>query len=510
VENTMGEIAERFEAGFRLRSLTIHEHRILGTIHLDFCKKESVSQGVYTSVIIGANGIGKSYLLRSIAEIFSCLENLYQGKEPTVPQYYFDIKYFSRWEEMEFANSTESNLTASGRRLYTQFVFKRNNREISVSDMVLPRRVIASATTITDKFIAKSSEIYRYKGLRNENSPSTTGTRTMVRKTVNGLLDSLDEKYGFKKELENLLRHLGLQPRLELSYNMRYVDVFVKRDMTGMELQHIFENQGDVFRRATKLWGTRNFEKIKEEDWEKLNIAASFFSRLAERGFYDGKRQLKYNLLEETYKVSEDREALKILSSLDLLSYPSLTVYKDADNYEFDQSSSGESSLLCQLVSIMSDIEPNSLVLIDEPENSAHPNWQMNYMGWIKNIFEKYYNCHFVISTHSHFILTDLEPSTSDIVALEKKGDVIHDVSEGVNTFNWSVDDILYRVFGVRNTRNRAFEEDIMELYQMMSDGSGDLDKIKGLTLKLSSVVLPGDDPLLEILNQARKYVETR
>lgn len=506
----MGETADRFNALFRLRSLTIQRHRILGNIHLDFCKDNEFPQGVYTSVIIGANGIGKSYLLRAIAEIFSCLENLYQNEEPTAPQYYFDIKYSSHWEEMEFSNFRAINPDALSRRIYTQFVFKRKGKDVNANQMVLPRRVIASATTITDKFVAKSTEMYRYKGLRNENSPSTTGTRTMVRKTVNGLLDSLDEKYGFKRELADLLKHLGLQPRLELSYNMRYVDVFVKRDMTDIELQRIFENQGDVFKRATKLWGTRNYEKIKEEDSEKLIIAASFFKRVAERGFDDGKRQLKYNLLEETQKVSEDREALKILASLDLLSYPSLTVYKDADNYEFDQSSSGESSLLCQLVSIMSDIEPNSLVLIDEPENSAHPNWQMSYMGWIKNIFEKYFNCHFVISTHSHFILTDLEPVTSDIVALEKKDGVISDVSEGVNTFSWSVDDILYRVFGVRNTRNRAFEEDIMELYKMMSDGSDDLAKIKYMTAKLSSVVLPGNDPLLEILNQARKYVETR
>lgn len=113
-----------------------------------------------------------------------------------------------------------------------------------------------------------------------------------------------------------------------------------------------------------------------------------------------------------------------------------------------------------------------------------------------------------MISTHSHFILTDLNPGTSDIVALEKKGNEIKDVSEGVNTFNWSVDDILYRVFGVCNTRNHAFESDIMTLYKMMSDGSKDYTIIRKLSDKLSSFELPGDDPLNVILNQAKKYVE--
>ena len=512
-ESIKEEILEDYKQlmTFRLLSLIITNHRILGNVHLDFCQDEGMYNGVYTTVVIGANGIGKSYLLRAIADIFCCLEYLHNGKEYAAPQYYFSIEYLHQQQKWCFANYRDINPVERGRRVFTQFVYRREGSSVEASDMLLPSKLIASATTIADKYVAKSTKMYRYKGLRNENSPSSTGTRTMVRKTVDGLLDSLDVKEGFRDELKDLLASLGLRPRLELSYSMRYVDVFVKRDMNGHELQRIFENQGDVFKRATKLWGTHNYEKIKEEDRHKLDVAADFFRRVAERGFDDGKRQLKYNLLEveDGYKVTDDREALKILSSLDLLTYPSLKVYKDVDDgYAFDQSSSGESSLLCQMVSIMSDIEPGSLVLIDEPENSSHPNWQMSYMGWIKSIFKNYFNCHFVISTHSHFILTDLEPATSDIVALEKKGDVIKDVSDGVNTFNWSVDDILYRVFGVCNTRNHAFETDIMKLYKMMSEGSEDMMEIRRLTEKLSTYELPENDPLTEILNQARKYVE--
>lgn len=503
----MGEIAERYEALFRLNSLTVLGHSILGDIHLDFWQYDGVPQGVYTSVIIGANGIGKSYLLRTIAEIFCCLENLAAEKDYTVPQYYFKLEYTSHWEKMTFANFREINVVDHGRRRYTQFVFERNGELTDAGKMVLPNRVIVSSTTISDKYVAKSTDMYRYKGLLNEKSPSTTGTRTMVRKTVDGLLNSLDIRYGFRQELRDLLQHLGLKPRLELSYSLRYKDVFVKEDMTSMELQRIFEEQEGVFKRKTKLWGTRNYEKMKVEDIEKLEIAASFFVRLAHHGFDDGKRVIRYNLLEDG-RASHDREALKILTDLDILSYPSLKVYKDVEGYEFDQSSSGESSLLCQMVSIMSDIEPNSLILIDEPENSAHPNWQMSYIGWLKKIFEQYYNCHFVISTHSHFMLTDLEPVTSDIVALEKRGGIIKDVSDGVNTFSWSVDDILYRVFHVRNTRNYVFEGKVIELYKMVSNRD-DKEKVRALMNELTAYRLNDDDPIMKLLDTAKNYVES-
>lgn len=506
----MGEINDRYNALFRLHSLSILKHPILGNIHLEFCSELGDPQGVYTSVIIGANGIGKSNLLKTIVEIFCCLESLHENKEFEVPRYYFDLVYSSHWERMEFANYRDINAIEQSPRRFTHFVFKKNDTEVSATHLTLPRRVIASATTIADKYIARSTEMYRYKGLRNENSPSSTGTRTLVRKTVDGLLGSLEQKYGFRRELKNLLAHLGLQPRLELSYNMRYKQMFVKKGMTPCELSRLFEEQDQEFgQRKTKLWGTSQYEKIKREEEWKLEYVAEFLSKLAIRGFDDGKTLLKYDLLAEDGRVSEDRIALKALSQMDLLTYPSLKVYKNEDSYHFDQSSSGESSLLCQMVSIMSDIEPNSLVLIDEPETSSHPNWQISYMGWLKKIFERYYNCHFVVSTHSHFLLTDLDPLTSDIIALEKNADgIIKDVSEGVNTFNWSVDDILYRVFHVRNTRNYVFEGKVIDLYKLVSE-RGDKKKVRNITEELSRYQLNEDDPIKKLLNTAMHYVES-
>lgn len=506
----MGEINERYMNFFRLNSIVLLGHPILGSIHINFCQDDGVPQDVYTSVVIGSNGIGKSYLLRAIAEIFCCLEELKTGERKNVPQYYFKIEFVAQWHKQVFANFREFNVIERGERRYTHFLYSKDGEEVDIKSILLPKRVIAISTTVTDKYVARSTEMYRYKGLRNEKSPSSTGTRTMVRKTVDSLLGSLDAKYGFLDELKELLCHLGLQPKLELSYNIRYKQVFVKENMTSAELMQIFENQkkDERFKRRTELWGTQNYRRIKEIEPWKLDEAAKLLGWLAKNGYGNGRQLLKYDLLKEVERVNSDNEALKALASLDLLSYPTLKVYKNGTDYEYGKSSSGELSLLFQMVGIMSDIEPNSLILIDEPENSSHPNWQMSYIRWLKNIFHLYYNCHFVISTHSHFILTDLEPATSDIVVLEKKGDVIKDVSDGVNTFNWSVDDILYRVFGVCNTRNHAFETDIMTLYKLMSEASDDLVRIRRLTANLSAFELPENDPLTEILNQARKYVE--
>ena len=148
--------------------------------------------------------------------------------------------------------------------------------------------------------------------------------------------------------------------------------------------------------------------------------------------------------------------------------------------------------------------------MIDEPETSSHPNWQINYIGWLKKIFKAYSDCHFIIATHSHFVLTDLQPESSDIIALERTEDgQLRDIAEGLNTFCWSVDDILYRVFHVRNTRNRVVEEKVADLYDKISRRDKDCDTINSLIKELSQYQLNEGDPLRKLINTAIDYVKS-
>lgn len=215
-----------------------------------------------------------------------------------------------------------------------------------------------------------------------------------------------------------------------------------------------------------------------------------------------GSYSMVYDVFDLGNTLVEDAESIKLLSNLDILSFPEINVYKQEveDGYEMVESSSGETQQLCQFISIMSAIEQNSLVLIDEPENSSHPNWQMSYIDWLQQIFHNYWNCHFIIATHSNFLLTDMNPEWSKIVALNKEEGRLIDIADDVNTYCWSTDDILYRVFQVRTTRNRAFESDAINFYRLISDGKKNSQEARILYTRLSQYVLPGDDPLLKLI----------
>ena len=511
-------------ASFRLCSLRLFDHPILHNISLRFCNKYDTSNSVYTTVIIGENGIGKSFLLGSVAEIFCYLEKLIVTSIATPPRYYFDIEYKLNNHRIKFTNFTGDKPNGV-RRIFKQYFLYKDGFEINLDMKALPRRVIASATTIADKFVARSTEMFRYKGLRNENSPSTTGTRTMVRKTVLSLLESLDIKSGFRQELRDLLRFLKLGPRLELSYRLKYSNDLIQNNIEALHLKKILEHNRNRNResyldgprdryvdRVPMLWEDQEHERfVDDEERRRYELAAAFYRKLSIRG--ERSNYLRYNLLEEENKVNEDKEALKALDSLNLLSYPSLKVFKINDGYEFDNSSSGESSLFCQLVNIMSVIEPGSMVLIDEPESSTHPNWQIRYMKWIEHIFPKYNTCHFVVTTHSHLLLSDLKEDNSFIIALSRDRDTrqIINMSEGINTYGWSTDDILYEVFGIRNKHNKALERDLERAVQLLEEKDPlSIDEINRIIERFNKVYRGVKDPLGKFIAELKDYAESR
>lgn len=495
---------------FRLKTFAVVGHPILKTLNLTFCDDEphgafDNDKDIYTSVIIGTNGIGKSYLLRAIAEVFTYLEQRkLDVNKFDIPQYRFSIVFYNDGNTFGVSNIIKKDNFMRLENTYATLNCTVNGTRVPIRRILLPEKIIASTMTITDKFNSRSLGSYRYKGIRSEQSPSMTGTRTLIRKTVNSLFDSLDVKIGFQEELMHLLSNIGLEQRLTLTYAFRHKDIFIRRDIDVQHLRNIYSNWKEYFpRRTTQPWGTSNFNKIKDND-RKMSVLVSFLRKLAIGGFNFHNSVLRYELFEETERIKSDKEALEILSSIDLLSFPSLQVYKRNEDYAFSESSSGETHLLCQFIGIMSDLSPNSLILIDEPENSCHPNWQINYISWLKNIFKKYCDCHFVIATHSHFLLTDLQPQSSNIVALERTEEGLHNIADGVNTFCWTVDDILYRVFHVRNTRNYVFEKKLLELYGLLELKTENKDRIKVLYNELSQYKINEDDPLNILLNQAQ------
>ena len=121
-------------------------------------------------------------------------------------------------------------------------------------------------------------------------------------------------------------------------------------------------------------------------------------------------------------------------------------LYIGNENFPLIELSTGEISLLLRLFNIANQIKLNSIVLIDEPELHLHPNWCINYISKLKQLFNKY-DSHFIIATHSPLLVANL--NKEDIVVLKKINNVIINSNIDTGTFGVNIDTVLEQVFGV-------------------------------------------------------------
>lgn len=127
----------------------------------------------------------------------------------------------------------------------------------------------------------------------------------------------------------------------------------------------------------------------------------------------------------------------------------------------------------------------------------------------MKDVFKHYNSCHFVIATHSHYLVSDLDPESSSLITMEN-GQNNEKIVNTINysTYAWSAENILYNVFGVRMTRNYYFDFDVRQLLYLIShQKKEELLNIKKLYCKLNKYVLDENDPLKCVLDEAKEYI---
>lgn len=175
------------------------------------------------------------------------------------------------------------------------------------------------------------------------------------------------------------------------------------------------------------------------------------------------------------------------------------------EHIDMDELSTGESNWLCNMLALIALIKDDSLVLIDEPEISLHPAWQMLYMSKLQKIVNLKTGCHVIIASHSHFLATNLEPDTSSIIEMKRNQDGISVAKILPFTpYAWSVENILTEVFQVPSSRNIYFAQIVQEVLDMLQDVNRDEEKLKSTIERVNEMAtyLSENDPLKEVINE--------
>jgi predicted ATPase len=510
---------------FRLLSLNF-QNEILGHIPADklvFVPKEEreITKYPYTSVIIGQNGSGKSNLLYYMAEIFQDLAHLKDfGKRRKITKINFNYTIEYKVDNDLFKISQRRNSIKklpNGKVEPPGWYYQISINGIDLFDndkvrekVKIPSSVIAVCYLPMDRFSKKSNmpdDFYVYLGLVDKTNAARP--RQIMNNVIPLLFDTIIRRKSVKF-LKEILKFMQVdEDYLGIKNKYRYKEYFFTGDLTTSKFIDLFANWKNFSQRKEKPFGVQYFES-------KIGLNPNLISKIVRyinlRSEVDkiqiGKKSLlEFNLFDNR-ELLEDWELLIHLRRLDLIESFSL-VFRKSRSLVIDDNklSSGEFHYFSTVIAICGSIKNDSLILIDEPETSLHPNWQMNYINHLKQLLESQNSSHFVISTHSHFIVSDLEGASSEVIGIIGQAPNISAEPLERNTFGWSAEEVLFKVFNLRSTRNFFFESTILELLHLISNKSMDLDRINALTGDLKKTELDRNDPLSQILKEADDYV---
>ncbi len=529
--------------GFKLISLELVGHNILGSNTFNFVDPLDKPESIYTTVIIGPNGTGKSELLSVILYIFRNICSLDLNDSFDYISGRYRLKYKNNNTIYEISNITDglNFQSLTGKKvIFPRPKFFRNSEEIDFNKAIntLPEAIVANSIMLTDKFIVPRNDkeqsqfpMYKYLGVRNR--PSQASTRSYVRKTIEFVVDQIESKV-FKEGLEKIADYLGLSKSISVIYYTTNTPKFFTGNLNKINLDDYFAKIDKQYAGKEQIapFKLSNYKAIVKNDPKYIEQLCDFINSLIRYKrlypvYNSSAKIIPYDVTENSShkRLRSEYRHLDIMRRIGLLKPPEIKFgqrksdeienlisgyFTHHNNIDLQDTSSGEFHFFSTMVGLMATIKPNSLILIDEPEISLHPNWQMQYLQFVRQLFsdDVYQTCHIIIATHSHFLVSDLKEPSSKIIGLNKIEGRIGTKDINTNTFGWSAEDVLYNIFNVRSSLNYYLEADLTELLGLIAMNSKDIMRLKEILDKLVKLPQRDNDPLQEIILEAKDYIK--
>ncbi|MDR0972410.1 MAG: AAA family ATPase [Prevotellaceae bacterium] len=177
-----------------------------------------------------------------------------------------------------------------------------------------------------------------------------------------------------------------------------------------------------------------------------------------------------------------------------------------------DGLSSGEKQLLGKFFPLFAENVENTIILIDEPEESLHPAWQIYVLPILRRCAKKN-NCQFILATHSPQIISSAHNEELRLLAFDKNN---HVKAERCNEgpYGWRVEDVLREILGVTHFRVPEVDEQLNILRDKIQAKLYDTDEFIHLWTELEHTLGYSDSDLvlmrMEIARQRKKDEENQ
>lgn len=465
------------------------------SIKIPIIKKVRNSNNIY-SIIIGKNGTGKSRLLQLICE---------------------------------------------------QLLIK-NSENVNIS--YKPSRIIAISTTPFDKFPHKSiaDKGYYYQGIKGIDTQDLSKGYIskfignfllgVISNKTNSLSQALDY-LGYDDEINIVFKYIG-GSKIQRMMSEEVDNSALEHLLGNMYLDQVLSSEPDpstFFSHAERL----SLTKISSTEKENLKnqIISNRLSYYLNNRLQKGEKQINLSFITNEKKLNQLIKSIKNSQwihktrtlrlnikgkntsfnkkfdlSTDFINLIDAGLFKvdrvtfkkknTKEKFEIENASSGEQSVIMNILGISSIIKDGSLVLIDEPEVCLHPEWQEKYITLLIDIFKKQKKCHFIIATHSPQIIANLKENNCFITSIEDNS-----CNNAKDYINRSSDYQLATLFNTPGFKNEYLSRISLNLLsKIMANKSIDnedkdtMNELLAIKNKLSA-----EDPILSLIISLEEMV---
>ena len=439
------------------------------------------------SLLIGTNGAGKSSLMKEIIEFFIDLQICSNNDEYKEASFYNGYLKGIRYH----IDGVECNII----KLEKNFIAIVDGQICELKNVHIPS-IVACHFGAFDKLpITKVNghsrtrydlPYYNYVGAHvNGNMISSSAIAFRLLFALNGQMDDIQ-----RQNICTILDLIGYDHVILMTYT------FARRTKKEATVREVIAQR-------------------VEKDKEYKGYSVQEKKEMADHLYYYYRNKTDEGKLRNDYVINFDRknipngysnelQSIYKLKQYDLMDSAIVYFYKQGCAITTDDMSSGEFAMLSTVLSISAAAdERHTLVLLDEPELSLHPNWQMTIIDYLDKALVNR-SCHSLIATHSHLLVSDLPNKRSQVIQLEKdeQGDLKSTFIPEC-TYGWSAEEVLLKVFKTATDRNRYFGERIGNLLEQMGNDSitkeavvDELEELQEISKHLSDI-----DPMKMILN---------
>lgn len=463
------------------------------------------NENIFT-ILIGKNGSGKSRILSSIANILCSVyvnNKLLKRDIGTVSQYKQDEHHSSI---SITSGETHSKIEVHGRSITIDNFLNKAH--------LCPNKIIAASTSPFDKF--PQEDIY-FSG--KNNNPLFYSYYGIEDRSKNKALLALVQKLFFsvaensltnnKYTVSKLLSFLGFEPHFEIHFRLKHG---IGKFMNNLETMNVREFMNYVSSAAQ-----RDLSYLHNKyDISYLKLKNAFITLGDYCTKHDFSRVISFDVSYDSLRINSTTKKflsdIQILADIGVLVINDIIVHRvtsrdkdgwawwqeETESFSINDASSGQQCILLNVLGIAASIEDNSLILIDEPEISLHPEWQETYIQLLMDSFTHIKGCHFIVATHSPQIVSNLRAKNCFVSLIESGRSI-----SSQNFINKSADFQLATIFDAPGLGNEYLKRIAVNVLSALSNGTFSLK-----TFEADIIILEKNRSKIEEDDSARKLID--